>query len=79
MNDAESKFRSLQEYKLWVINDSMKAKMLDLKTVIGNLTRQLDSRANMKQSNKYFGNSTTSIVASINNKKFNVPKPGKLI
>ena len=62
MNDAESKFKSLQEDKLWVINNPMTAKMLALTTVIGNLTRQLDSKENMKQSNKYFGNSTPSIV-----------------
>ena len=42
MNDAESKFRSLQGDKLWVTNDPMKANMLSLTTVIGNLTRQLD-------------------------------------
>ena len=39
MNDAESKFNSLQEDKLLVTNDPMKAKMLTLTTVIGNLTR----------------------------------------
>ena len=27
MNDAESKFKSLQEYKLWITNDPMKDKM----------------------------------------------------
>ena len=39
MNDAESKFKSLQEDKLWVTNDHMKANMLALRTVIGKLTR----------------------------------------
>ena len=58
MNDVESKLRSLQEDKLWVTNDPMKDKMMDLTTVIGNLTRQLDSEGNIKQSNKSFGNST---------------------
>ena len=43
MNDAESKFMSLQEDKLWVTNDPMKAKMLALTTVIGKLTKQMDS------------------------------------
>ena len=69
MNDAESKFNIPQEDKLWVTNDPMKAKMLALTTVIGNLTRQLYSKGNVKQSNKSFGNSTPSIVASGNNKK----------
>ena len=49
MNDSESKFKSLQEDKLWVTNDPMKAKMLDLTTVIGKLTRQLDSKGDVKQ------------------------------
>ena len=40
MNDAESKFKSLQEDKLWVTKDPMNAKILALTTVIGNLTRQ---------------------------------------
>ena len=40
MNYAESKFKSLQEDKLWVTKDPMKAKILALTTVIGNLTRQ---------------------------------------
>ena len=39
MKYAEYKFRSLQEDKLWVTNDPMKANMLDLTTVIGNFTR----------------------------------------
>ena len=68
INYAESKFRSLQENKLWVTNNPMKAKMLALTTIIGNLTRQLDSKGNMKQSNKSFGISTPSIVASGNNR-----------
>ena len=64
MKDAESKFRSLQEVKLWVKNNPMKAKMLDLTTVIGNLTRQLDSKGTTKQFNKPFGNTNPSTVAS---------------
>ena len=76
MNDAESKFKSLQEDNLWVANVPMKAKMLDLTTVIGNLTRQLDSKGNVKQTNKSFGNYTPSIVASGNNEKYDPPKPG---
>ena len=47
MNDAESKLKSLQEDKLWFTNDLMKAKMLALTTVIGNLTRQLDLKGNV--------------------------------
>ena len=79
MNDAESKLKSLQEYELWVRNDPMKANMLALTTVIGNLTRQLISKGNVKQSKKYFGNSTPSIVASGNNKKCDPPKTGELL
>ena len=48
MSDAESKFKSLQEDKLWVTNDPMKDKMLALTTVIGNLTRQLNSKGRIK-------------------------------
>ena len=70
MNDTESKFKSLQEDKLWVSNNPMKAKMLAITTVIGNLTRQLNSKGDVKQSNKSFGNSTPSIVESGNNKKY---------
>ena len=51
--------------------------MLALTTVIGNLTRQLDSKGNVKQSNKYFGNSTPSIVASGSNKKYDPPNLGE--
>ena len=51
MNDAESKFINLQEDKLWVTNNPMKAKMLALTTVIGNLTKQLDSKGTTKQFN----------------------------
>ena len=69
MNDAESKFKSLREDNLWVTTDPMKAKMMAPKTVIGNLTSQLDSKGYVKQSNKYFGNSTPSIVASGKNEK----------
>ena len=79
MNDTESKFRSLQDDKLWVTNDPMMAKMLALTTVIGNLTRQLDSKGTMKQSNKSFGNFTLSILTSGNNKKYDAPKPGESI
>ena len=77
MNDVESKFKSLQGDKLWVSNYPMKAKMLSLTTLIGNLTRQLYSKGNVKQSNKYFGNSTPSIVASGSNKKYDPPNLGE--
>ena len=77
MNDAESKFKILQEDKLWVTNDPMKAKMMALTTVVGNLTRQLDSKLNIKQSNKSFGNFTPFIVPPGNNKKWDAPKPGE--
>ena len=42
MNDAESKFTSLQEDKLWVTNDPTKAKMFALTILIRKLTRQID-------------------------------------
>ena len=74
MNDAESKFKSLQEDKLWVTNYPMKAKMLALTTVIGKLTRQLDSKGDVKQSDKHLGNSPPSIGASGNNEKYDPPK-----
>ena len=48
MNDTEFKFKSLQEDKLWVTNEPLKAKMLALTTMIGNLTRQLDLKGNLK-------------------------------
>ena len=64
MNDAESKFKSLQEEKLWVTNDPMKSKILDPTTVIGKLTRQLDSKGDVKKSDKPLGNFPTSIGAS---------------
>ena len=48
MNDGEYKFKSLQKGKLWVKNDPMKSKMLDLTTVIANLTRQLYSKESIK-------------------------------
>ena len=77
MNDAESKFKSLQEEKLWITNYPMKAKMLALTTVIGNITRKLDSKGSIKQSNKYFGNSTPSTVAPGNNETWDAPKHGE--
>ena len=77
MNDAESKFKSLQEDKLWVTNDPIKAKIMALTTVIGNLTRHLDSKGNIKESNKSFVNSTPSIVAPGNNERWDAPKPGE--
>ena len=77
MNDEESKFKILQEDKLWATNDPTKAKMLALTTVIGNLTRQLDSKGSIKQSNKYFGNSTPSIVTPGNNETWDAPKTGE--
>ena len=55
----------------------MKSKMLALTTFIGNLTRQLDSKGSIKQSNKSFGNSTPSIVAPGNNETWDAPKPGE--
>ena len=67
MNDAESKFRSLKEDKLWVTNNPMKANMLDLTMVIGNIIRQLYSKGTMKQCNSYFENSNPSTVTSGNN------------
>ena len=67
MNDAESKFKSLQEDKLWFTNDPMKANMLALTTVVGKLTRQLDSKGDVKQSDEPLGNSPLSIGASGNN------------
>ena len=77
MNDAESKFKSLQEDMLWVTNKPMKANMLDLTTVIGKLTRQLDSKGDVKQSDKPIGNFPPSIGASDNNEKYDPPKPGE--
>ena len=77
MNDEESKFKSLQEDKIWVTNDPMKSKMLVLTTMIGNLTRQIYSKGSLKQSNKYFGDSTPSVVVPGNNEKYNPPKPGE--
>ena len=53
----------------------MKANMLAPTTVIGDLKRQLDLRGNVKQSNKFFGDSTPSIVVSGNNEKYDPPKP----
>ena len=64
MNDVESKFKILQEDKLWVTNKPMKANMLDLTTVIGELTRQLDFKGDVKKSDKPLGNFPTSIGAS---------------
>ena len=75
VNVAQSKFRIIQEDKLWVTNDPMKANMLALTTVIGNLTKQLDSKGTTKQFNKSFGNSNPSIFASDNNEKYDAPKP----
>ena len=77
MNDAESKFRSLQGDKLWVTNDPMKAKMLALTTFIRNLTNQLYSKVTTKQFNKSFGNSNPSTIVSGNNEKYDAPKPGE--
>ena len=77
MNDAESKFKSLQEDKLWVTSDPMKAKMLVLTTMIGKLTRQLDLKRDVKQSDKPIGNFPPSIGAWGNNEKYDQPKPGE--
>ena len=79
MDGAESKFKRLREEKLWLTNTPMKANMLAPTMVIGNLTRQLDAKGDVKQSNKYFGDSTPAIVASSNNKKYDPPKPGELL
>ena len=76
MNDTESKFKSLQEDKLWVTNDPTKAKMLALTTVIWKITRQLYSKGYVKQSDKYLGNFPPSVGASGNNNKQDPPKPG---
>ena len=51
--------------------------MLDLTTVIGKLTRQIDSKGEVKQSDKSFGNFSPSIGASGNNEKYDPPKPGE--
>ena len=77
MNDAQSKFKSLQEDKLWVTNDLMKANMWPLTTVIGELIRQLNSKGDVKQSYKTLGNFPPSTGASGNNEKYNPPKPGE--
>ena len=77
MNDAKSKFKSLQEDKLWITKNLTKAKMLALTTFIENLTRQLDSKGSIKQSNKSFRNSTPSIFAPGNNETWDAPKPGE--
>ena len=77
MNDAESKSKILQEDKLWVTNNPVMMKMLALTTVFGKLIRQLNSKVNVKQSSKSFGNSTPSKVASGNNEKYDPPKPGE--
>ena len=79
MNDAQSKFKSLQEDKLWVTNNPMKAKMLALTTVIGKLTRQIDSKGDVKQSYKTLGNFPPSTGVSGNNEKYNPPKPGETL
>ena len=47
MNDADFKFKSLQEDKLWVTKDPTKAHILAPTTVIGNLSRQLNSKENV--------------------------------
>ena len=49
MNDAESKFKSLQEDKLWVTNDPMKKKMFSLTPVVGKLTRKIDLKGDVKK------------------------------
>ena len=57
----------------------MKAKMLALTTVIEKLTRQLDSKGDVKQSDKPLGNFLPTIGASGNNEKYDPPKPGEPI
>ena len=55
----------------------MKSKIMDLTTVIGNLKTKLDSKGDVKKSNRSFGNFRPSIGATGNNEKYNPPKPGK--
>ena len=55
----------------------MKAKMLALTTVIAKLTRQLNSKVDVKQSDKPIGNFPPSVGASGNKEKYDPPKPGE--
>ena len=55
----------------------MKAKILALTTVIEKLTRQLDSKGDVKQSDKPLGNYPLSVGVSCNNEKYYPPKPGE--
>ena len=57
----------------------MKENMLALTTVIRKLTRQLDSKGDVKQSDKPLGNFPPHIGASGNNKKYYPPKPGETL
>ena len=75
MNDGGYKFKSLQKDKLCVTNDPMKSNMLAPTTVVWKLTRQLDLKGDVKQSDKYFGNLPPSIDASGNNERYDPPKP----
>ena len=75
MNDAQSKFKSLQEDKLLVTNNPTRAKMLALTTVIEKLTRQLNLKKDVKQSDKPLGNLLPPLGTSGNNKKYDLPKP----
>ena len=77
MNDAKSKFKSLQEDKLWVTNNPMKAKISAPTTVIGKLTKKLDLKGYVKQSDKSLGDFPPSIGASSNNEKYDPLKPGE--
>ena len=77
MNDAESKFKSLQEDKLWVTNDPMKEKMFSLTPVIGKITRKIDLKGDVKKLDKPLGHLPPPIGASGNNKKYNSPKTGE--
>ena len=79
MDYTESRFKSLQEDKLWVTNGPMKSKVLALTTVIGKHIRQLDSEGDVKQSDKPLGNPPPLISASGNNEKYNPPKHGELL
>ena len=54
----------------------MKAKMLARSTVIGKLTRKLDLKGDVKQSEKPLGDFLSLIGTSGNSKKYDPPKPG---
>ena len=51
--------------------------MLALTTVIEKLTRQLNLKKDVKQSDKPLGNLLPPLGTSGNNKKYDLPKPGE--